>query len=442
MALVDSQESGAFEKRLTSTDFAEIGATGLIQYQGEVREEFLRQLQGRSGYATYREMADNNPVIGAILHAVDMLIRTVDWQVEPSDPDEQQSVEIAEFVSSCLTDMSHSWADTLSSILSMLVYGFSYHEIVYKRRNGPEAKDSGNRSRHEDGLIGWRKLPIRDQNTIRQWKFDDEGGIQGAYQEDVLAGRNDVFIPIEKALLFRTTTQRNNPKGRSILRNAFVSWYYQKRIQEIEAIGIERDLAGLPIALVPPHLLSNNATVEEAAALDEIKKIVRNIRRDEQEGVVFPLVYDPETGQQAYKLELMSSGGGRQFDTSQIIARYDQRIAMTVLADFILLGHDQVGTQALSVSKIQLFADSLAAWLQGITGVFNSHAIPRLLQINGISLRNTPQLTFTPPRQVDISVIGDYVGNLVGAGALFPDQGLQEYLRNIAGLPLEESEQV
>jgi hypothetical protein len=442
VALVDSQESGAFEKRLTSTDFAEIGATGLIQYQGEVREEFLRQLQGRSGYATYREMADNNPVIGAILHAVDMLIRTVDWQVEPSDPDEQQSVEIAEFVSSCLTDMSHSWADTLSSILSMLVYGFSYHEIVYKRRNGPEAKDSGNRSRHEDGLIGWRKLPIRDQNTIRQWKFDDEGGIQGAYQEDVLAGRNDVFIPIEKALLFRTTTQRNNPKGRSILRNAFVSWYYQKRIQEIEAIGIERDLAGLPIALVPPHLLSNNATVEEAAALDEIKKIVRNIRRDEQEGVVFPLVYDPETGQQAYKLELMSSGGGRQFDTSQIIARYDQRIAMTVLADFILLGHDQVGTQALSVSKIQLFADSLAAWLQGITGVFNSHAIPRLLQINGISLRNTPQLTFTPPRQVDISVIGDYVGNLVGAGALFPDQGLQEYLRNIAGLPLEESEQV
>ena len=46
----------------TSTDLGEVGSTGLVQYGGEGREDFLRQLQGKRGYATYREMADNHPV--------------------------------------------------------------------------------------------------------------------------------------------------------------------------------------------------------------------------------------------------------------------------------------------------------------------------------------------------------------------------------------------
>ena len=52
--------------RPTSTDFMEVGTSGLIQYGGKVQEDFLRQLQGRRGVANYREMADNDPVVGHI----------------------------------------------------------------------------------------------------------------------------------------------------------------------------------------------------------------------------------------------------------------------------------------------------------------------------------------------------------------------------------------
>ncbi len=430
------------KQRVSSTEFGEIGSTGLVQYGGLVREDFLAALQGRRRYATYREMANNHPVIGAILHAVEMLIRGAEWTVEPKDPDDQQSVDRAEFVATCMNDMSHTWQDTLSSILSMLTFGFSYNEIVYKRRSGP-GKDPTTRSAHNDGMIGWRKMPIRDQNTILKWVFDDAGGIQGAIQLDPYAhNQGEVLLPIEKCLLFRTSTKRNNPEGRSILRNAFVSWYYQSKISEIEAIGIERDLAGMPVALVPPHLLSDNATAQEVAALTEIKKIVRNIRRDEQEGIVYPLAYDPETGNLAYDLKLLSTGGRRQFDTNQIINRYDQRIAMTILADFILLGHDKVGTQALSVSKIQLFSDSLATWLDTIADVFNRHAIPRLMRLNGIDEGDSPRLQYTPPRNVDIGVIADFVSKLAGVGVIVPDDALGDHLLNLAGLPTEESEEI
>ena len=124
MALTDDLMS-IDKQRVTSTEFGEIGSTGLVQYGGLVREDVLAARQGRRRYATYREMANNHPVIGAILHAIEMLIRGAEWTVEPKDPDDQQSVDRAEFVATCMNDMSHTWQDTLSSILSMLTFGFS-----------------------------------------------------------------------------------------------------------------------------------------------------------------------------------------------------------------------------------------------------------------------------------------------------------------------------
>ncbi len=184
-------------------------------------------------------------MIGATLASIEMLFRSVEWTVQPADADDQAAIDQAEFVASCMSDMSITWEDFVSSALGFLVYGYSLHEIVYKRRQGET--DDGTSSMFDDGKIGWRKLPVRAQDTITEWRLDANGGIEGAIQQDPTAGTN-VYLPIDKCLLFRTTTRLNNPQGRSILRSAYVSYYYQKRISELEAIGIERDLAGLPVA--------------------------------------------------------------------------------------------------------------------------------------------------------------------------------------------------
>jgi phage gp29-like protein len=435
--------SRVLKEKPSSTDFLEIGSSGLAQNAGQITEEFLRQLQGKQQYANYREMADNDPVIGAMLTSIEMIVRSVDWSVEPADQNNEKAVAEAEFISGCLNDMSTSWADFLATVMGFLVYGYSYHEIIYKYRRG-RTDDPRTNSRYNDGRVGWRKLPVRSQETIDHWELDDNGGIQGAYQLDTYAqNKGMTFLPIEKCLLFRTTSKMNNPQGRSVLRNAFVPWYYKRRIQEIEAIGIERDLAGMPVAYVPPQLLSNAATSEERAALEAIKQIVRNIKRDEQEGIVFPLAYDPETKQPAYELKLLSTGGQRQFNTNDIVARYDQRIAMTVLADFLLLGHEQVGTQALSVSKIELFIRSVDAYLSEIAEVFNSHAIPRLMRLNGVDPELMPYLSYSAPKNVDLDSIAKFVQVLAQSGAaLFPDQNLEDYLRSLAGLPVGNAEEV
>jgi hypothetical protein len=423
-------------------DFQEIGSSGLKRVAGFIDDEIVNSLRGLQGAKTYREMADNDPVIGAMLYAIERLIIQIDWRVEPfrdeNDETTKKDEEIAQFVESCLYDMSDSWESTLSNLLTFLTYGYAYCEIVYKRRLGRDQDDPTKRSQFDDGRIGWRKIALRAQETTWEWMLDEKGGIQGLKQLDPSVGPL-VEIPIEKALLFRASTARNNPEGRSILRNAYRAWRFKKTIEEIEAIGMERDLAGMPVAYVPPSMLSSAATNAEVSARSAIENLVRGIKRNENEGILFPLAYDSE-GRQTYKLELLNAGGNRQFDTDKIITRYDQRIAMTVLADFILLGHANVGSFALGASKIDLFTTAIGQIAQSIAETFNQHALPRLLKLNGMDTSRAPELTFGEITHVDLALLADFIQKASASGALIIDQGMDEYLRLISGLPERDQE--
>ena len=216
------------EKQNTKVDPSEeVGSTGLPTHSGKIFEEFLPELKGKRAFKAYREMRDNDSTVGAILFAVDMLIRQVEWTMVPAS-ETPLDQEFADFMWSVLNDMSTTWEDTLSEILSMLVFGFSAHEIVYKRRLGEDAEV---RSKFDDGRIGWRKLPIRAQETVDKWVFADDGGIDG-FDQVAPPSYQRVFIPIEKSLLFRTSTHKGNPEGRSILRNAWRAYTLKKQIED------------------------------------------------------------------------------------------------------------------------------------------------------------------------------------------------------------------
>lgn len=424
----------ADEKQQSFPKFDEIGSTGLVRFGGYISEEFLKELRGKKAIQVYREMSENDPTIGAMLFAIKMLIRQVEWPVEPFSK-EAADVENAEFLKSCFDDMEQPWTDTISEILSMLVYGWSLHELVYKMRVGPLAEAPWMRSKYTDGKIGWRKLPIRSQDTLQHWEFSDNGDVLGMFQNAPPDYRLR-YIPMGKALLFRTETTKGNPEGRSILRNSYRPWYIKKHVENIEAIGVERDLAGLPIAWVPPAILEPDAPADAKSILATVKEIVTTIKRDQQEGIVFPMMYD-ENGNKQYDLTLLSTGSRRQFDTTGIINRYDQRILMTTLADFILLGHTKVGTFALSSSKTELFATAIGAWMESVTEVMNRHAIPELFKLNGLPIDRLPKLTHGDIESADLEELGNFITALAQAGApLFPNPDLEKHLLEQAGLPV------
>ena len=246
----------------------ELGSTGLKRFHGRIYEEYLRELQGERWRRTIQEMI-NDPLVASELFAIEMLIRQVPWQVEPFEEENADDAEVSEFVDGCFHDMSISWTDMVAEILTMLPFGWSYFELVYKIRGGDNANPQ-RRSHYNDGRIGWRKWGIRSQDTLWRWEFDDDGGIQGLWQYPPPTYEL-TYIPIDKALLFRTAVRKGNPEGRSVLRSAYRAWYFRRNIENIEGIGIERDLAGLPVAYVPPELLSSASTSDHTHLLSTIK---------------------------------------------------------------------------------------------------------------------------------------------------------------------------
>ncbi len=412
---------------MANNSLKEIGRLGQKRYGGFFYEEFLKELQGRKGIEVYKEMSENDDVIGAILYAIEMLIRQASWTVQPggSTPKDE---EAAEFIYSCMDDMSDTWTDTISEILSFLTFGWSAHEMVYKRRAG-KSNDQRLKSKYTDGLIGWQKLPIRAQETLWEWKYDDNDNLLGMAQ--MPPPRFEIIdIPIEKLILFRTKSRKGSPEGKSILRNAYRSWYFKKRIQEIEGIGIERDLAGFPVLTAPEGMnIWDEDDPDMTAVRLQAEKIVQNIRRDSMEGMCKP---------EGWKLELLSTGGRRQFDTNAIVERYDTRIAMTVLADFVLLGHQQVGSFALSSDKTELFSMAVGAYLDIICEAFNNQAIPTLIELNGehfSGITDFPTLEHGDVEGADIQALAAYIKDMTGVGVLVPDDGIEDFVREAAGLP-------
>lgn len=417
----------------------ELGVTGLRHTSGRIQEEWLRDLDGQRGIRTYSEM-QLDAIVGGVLQAITSEIRRVRWDMEPAD-ETPEAEEAAEFVDQARDDMSTSWPDFVTEAFSMLPYGWAYHETVYKLRRGEVDGEPGASSKWKDGRWGWRKMPIRAQDTLDHWEFDDEGGIAGMWQQDPNVGGDLVFIPIEQALLFRPTAHKNSPEGRSVLRSAWIPWYRRKRTQEAEAIGIDRDLVGIPRFWVPAEWMSPSATAEQTAAVENFKRIGEQMRVDEQACVVMPLAFDAD-GNRMFDLDLVASPGTKTMQIGDTIHRLNLEIAVTVLADVVLIGHDSTGSFALSKEKYDAFTRSLEAFVQAFAAVMNRHAIPRLCQINNIPLALAPTLCPQPIERVDLDALGRYVTALAGAGyPLFPSQEVEGYLARVAGLPYTPPDQ-
>lgn len=404
--------------------FRNIGRPGLNRWGGQINEEYQPELQGLRGVRTYTEMRNDN-VVGAMLFAFSMLASQAPWRIEPYSED-NADLEQSNLLNAMLfRDAERSWQDVLSDVFTMLIFGWAFCETVYMRRS--------------DGRIGWLKIELRSQESFSDWILAGDGAILGMEQQPLEEPGGIISIPMAKALLFRTTAERNNPEGRSILRHAYRPWYYKKRIEEIEAIGTERDLAGLPMIGVPPELLRPEATANDRQVAQYFMNMARNLRRDEQEGVVYPLSYDAR-GNKRYEITLLSTAGRRQLDPSAIVERKSREIAMCILADFILIGHEAVGSFALSSSKTKMFGIAVGGLLNRITETFNRDEMPRIYALNGWDQSRRASLVHGDIETPELGELAEYVSKLSGAGVDFSDDRAERYFRDVARIPQRQEE--
>jgi hypothetical protein len=419
-------------------NFAPTGVSGLKHWGGYLNEEFLPELRGDQWLRTIPQMLTRDPVIGGIDWGIQSLVRGVTWTINPAD-NSQEAAKVREQVEGVLfEDMSPNWQVTVSEHLSMAWFGWDWCEVIWKPRHGYQ-RDPELSSKFDDGLIGIRSIAGRAQETRYKWEFGEAGEILGMWQIDPNNLAAITLLPREKCLHFRVMARKGNPEGYSFLRNSYEPWYYKRRIQAIEATGIARDLCGMPVAWVPPELFNPDASATDKTIFSRIQTLITSIHRDEQEGVVWPLAYD-EKGNKTYDLTLLSTGGRRQFDLDAVINRYNAAIATPMLADFILIGHEKVGSFALANAKIDLFAVGLGAVLESIASVYNVDLIPRWCRINGIAQELAPTMAPGAIDRTDLIELSTYIKNLVDSGMpLWPNAEAQQHLLDLADIPVPDT---
>jgi phage gp29-like protein len=327
----------------------EIGQTGLAQFAGQVSETHTAKLTWPSAYGIYDEMRRRDPTIRTMWNALVMLSRTASWYFEP-ESESPEDRDAADFLQDCLADMSHTPEDAIEDALTCMLFGWSWLEIVYKRR--------------DDGAIGWRKWAPRRQSSFSKWGFDATGGVQALVQRPA-PDYQEIEIPIGKSLHFTFQRDGGNPEGLALLESLYETWYYLKNLQIINGIGWQRSFVGLPVF-----------EFEETPGDDdraEVERVGQALSVDAKQYLSVP---------KGIKFRLESVANSSAEALLHTIQYYRLQILQTMLADFINLGTGQTGSWALGSDKSQLFLMATDGTLDRMANVVNRHGVPRLLSYN------------------------------------------------------------
>lgn len=430
-------------KPLPPFRMGEVGSIGLDVKNGRIMQEPRRNLRFPESMNTFQLMM-RDPAIASSLNIIKMFVRRVNWQfVTPKGKeDDAQLKERVEFFNGMMDDMDVSWPEFISNVMSMCIYGFSVNEKVYKKRTGKTGKYP---SKFNDGLIGWAKLPPRAQPTLDKWFFDDQtrevtGVRQNLYRlnNDFLnLAKDDGFrrLPRSKFMLFKYDENNGSPEGRSPLLNAYVPWKYKVQIEEYEAVGVSRDLVGMPKIGLPPDYLDENADPEKKAFVEYCKRLINDMIANDRAGIIFPRFIDPETKMDVFEFGLMSRQGAKAYDTAEIIERYSKQIMQAFMADVIAMGNSKYGSFSLADSKTSLLAMSVEVLLKQIQEVINRDLVPQTYTLNQWDDAEQVQITFDDIETPDLEIIAKFIQQVVAVGAMEVDKASSDYLRKLIGLP-------
>jgi hypothetical protein len=300
----------------------------------------------------------------------------------------------------------------------MLVHGFSCLEMVFKV--------------DPSGFIGIHKLAPRPQLTITNFSIGSRGDILGVYQAMTGGTQSTIYIPYSKLLHFRTKLNGGNPEGKSLLRGAYTSYYAATKLNEIEAIAIEREMTGVPVITAPFDDLQANKSIYE--------RMGANLKANSQGAFVIPSeTYTNNDGNYSgvlkYDIKLIASAGTRSMDINAAIQRHELNILRSLLATFISLGSSGGGSNALSQDQTDFFINACQGYLNSIAAEFNEKLLPTLWLLNGFEPETMPKLVPSKLKQLDLIKFADAYTKLSAAGVNLQDEAGQNMARNLLGLP-------
>jgi len=378
-----------------------------------MNEEYLSELKPWSrAVKVYQEMQDDI-VIGSLFEAIKTPLLASPFEVIAASDDEADMMAKA-FVEENLFKMPDlEWTSHVEEMLEFMDMGFAISEKVVEKGT--------------DGMMYLTALIPIGQESLETWGDIDEFGRVKSFNQRDKNGKI-LSAPMDKLLHFTFRGRKRNPQGRGILRSLYRPWFFKKNLETIEAIGAERDVGNAPVVTLKEGVKYTQTD------LDNLASALEGFRMDEAVYVILPGGATLE----AY------GGGNKVYNVREMIRDWQHLIRQRFFADFISLGSEAVGTQALADEMTTFFGLALRSIQEKMLSVWNRQLIPWIFEVNNLHPAEYPRLEWLRPHDMNLQSLAQAYNTLIGANMLDPnDTELRNRVRTQLGLkPLEGPLQV
>jgi hypothetical protein len=407
---------------------------------------------------TFDKMAEDDAVANSIDVTNILVTNAIHHGEFVSKSGTPSSKIAADFLNYAIRNLSSgTWLESVNNSVTDLQYGFSLQNIVAEtRKTGPFA-----------GAKVLKKLAPRDQKSIFGWVWDKklrnlkgfvqkpnrvqlrepkakefESGILLSSISNGLLRPFHPFISTQQMLHFRHNPTNNNPQGDSPLTHIYDAWLEKKLVERYEVVGVSKDLGGAVVLRVPSELVerANDPVTypNEAAEYTQLQKDAGALHAGESSFIVLTSDVDEVTKTPLFDFELKGiDGGGKQYNTSDIIDQKRKSIYNMFGTGFLLTGQSGHGSNALSSNQMtthDYYVDRSIMWKED---VINNQLAPRLLAINNIKLdwKDMPVFKAADPSKPDLDIISKVIQRTKSVGGMTPEA--LEKLYKDAGWPTE-----
>lgn len=348
------------------------------------------KLQGQTKWIEYDSVAVNTAIVATALRIWTDLAGTAKWSATANPKGGKDAERAVQIVTEGLLEatLPKKWRAVVRKQSVKKFRGFALHEKVARKR--------------PDGMWVLAELGHRPQWSVVQWdKPDERTPWQGVLQRTKLGG--EYYIPRERLFYSVEDAIDDSPDGVGILRSVVELAETAARYRQLEGIGFDGDLRGMPVARAPISKIRSDAEAKfpgDAAAqskylngqiqflvdiLDNYVKVpnqslLLDSKTHEATGGDKPTI----TSVYQYGFELVQSSSSSMPELRSAIDGLTRDIARLMNAEWLLMGDGDGGSNAMHGGKLAMFAMAINSTVQDIVDDAQRDIVPWLLALNGL----------------------------------------------------------
>ncbi len=402
--------------RLSPSLETEIGTVGYpgLAYGGFPYDpsEQTAELTWPLSVYTYDRMRRQDAQVASTMRACTFPIRRALWQLDGTDCAPAVVQHIAEDLGLNVMGQAptrrrrssdrFSFDEHLRQALLSLSYGHMGFEQVY---------------RIVDGKARLHKLSPRMPVTLAKINVDEAtGDLVSIDQYTGIGEGKSRPIPADRLVWYANDMEGASWQGVSLLRPCFRDYLLKDRLTRVNAMTMERNGMGVPVAEAAPGAIGPDLAL--------LEQVMQNWRAGEQSGAAVPF---------GTKVRLVGVSGSLP-NIVESIRYHDEQIAGALLAGFLKLGAAKGANRALGEVFVDFFRLALDAIAGQLQDAMNAHVIEDIVDLNYGPDEPAPKIVVSQT-DVQVDLTPDALVQLVRAGIITSDEALETEQRQRYRLP-------